>query len=349
VTLSSEHKETTDLSASAYRISERHRWSTLIAERNQLLDQVPQGFHPGTAQSQLHSIEQQLNQLLKAQSIIHDAERDLKRAQGALGDPPSSTVQTLMLKDRDQAMPEVDWVDLVQHRKVAELFSILARELTNLKVVKRDPTQEVWTVSHDNELSMLQTHLGHERTREKIEGWRVQLGAHKNELEVNTARLYAAHELERLSREAELQTLEQHLVSLNAVLQQLLDQVMFQDGNEMQCGFSALNTGKPEVSMTLYQRGQPCDERSLSGGEYDRLALAVSLALYRLFSIKLGLLCLDESLSSLDAEVANSILMRLHDDRALVGGPVGLIIMVDHHGGTGMFDHTLSLVAAAES
>jgi ABC-type transport system involved in cytochrome bd biosynthesis fused ATPase/permease subunit len=90
--------------------------------------------------------------------------------------------------------------------------------------------------------------------------------------------------------------------------------------------------------MSLFQRGQSCEERSLSGGEYDRLALAVSLTLYRLFASKVGILCLDESLSSLDAEVSNGILMRLHDNRTLVPG---LVVMVDHHNGTGMFDYTL--------
>ena len=330
------------LQREAERIRDKRRWDMVLAERRQL--QSLAGSVAIDVTQLERSLQQQramLDQHRRDRALLASAETTVRTCTAALDGPLSAAVRAASVMERDQCLPVTDRVEARLHREAAELYARLAREIGALSVVTRVPGQQVWTPALEEELNRLQTQLGHERTRVKLAQWREQIDRHRSNVEQASTRLEAAHTLERLGRDAELRTLQQHLLSLNAVLQQLLDEVMFREGGEMQCSFEVSTTSvKPEVEMRLYQRGQLCDERSLSGGEYDRLALAVSLALYRLFAAKVGLLCLDESLSSLDAEVANGILMRLHEG-ASVG--VGLMIMVDHHGGGGMFDHVVAL------
>ena len=334
----------TQLQRESERIRDKQRLDALVVERRQLQSMIDPSQDPVALAQGLKQDRERVDECRAARQLLEFAKAKVRACEVKLTTGIGPAVQQAAQKARDQCLPPLDRVDVKFHKEAAELYSRLAAEIANLKPVERALGYETWTVDLEQEHARLQTQLTHARTRTKLVEWRSRLFESRREAQEATVQLEAALSLDKLGRDAELRTLQQHLLSLNVELQALLDNVMFQEGAEMQCGFEVANgTTKPEVSMALLQRGQPCDERCLSGGEYDRLALAVSLALYRLFAVKLGLLCLDESLSSLDAEVANGILMRLHDDHKHTAG---LTVMVDHHGGTGMFHHVVELEAA---
>lgn len=333
---------TDQLSEQAKAMKDKELWDAVVAERLRL----ELTFTPlkDVNQEELKTIIVQLSDQTRINELhtrsIQSAQAAVSNAQRVYDSPSSSFVKRAMELPTDNALPEKEWGK--EHAQVALMYESLSRELQRLNTPPvRTVIVDQWTSELDSEIELMNVIITESKLRVQLTEWKARLTEMQASAAEAQAKLEAAHTLERLSREAELQTLQQHLVPLNALLQQLLDDVLFQDGGEMQCRFEVqMGATRAEVGMVLYQRGQVCDERSLSGGEYDRLALAVSLTLYRLFSVKLGILCLDESLSSLDMELTHAILMKLHDNRTLLPG---IVVMVDHHGGTGMYDATVEL------
>ena len=93
---------------------------------------------------------------------------------------------------------------------------------------------------------------------------------------------------------------------------------------------------KPLVNFNItYQAGQYDNINQLSGGEGDRVSLALTLALNRLSSSKL--LLLDESFASLDGGLKESALKCI---RHLSDSTV-LVIM--HDGVEGLYDNVINL------
>lgn len=95
-------------------------------------------------------------------------------------------------------------------------------------------------------------------------------------------------------------------------------------------------TVKSELNMQITYKDAVCDLTSLSGGEYDRCALAFMLAINELSSSPF--LILDESISSLDLGNAENVLDALKDSH-----PDKFVLLVSHQANTGMFDHVLSV------
>ena len=227
-----------------------------------------------------------------------------------------------------------------QHRHAAGCYTQLLAQLKALPDAPRLPAPEPFGDDDAAEMRRLEAVLAQADLASKLAQWEAKLAAQRGAAQSALEKLEAAKVLERLTREVELQSLESYLLPLNTVLQQLLDEVLFQDAGEVQCQFevSKVGVGKPEVLMALYVRGHACDEKGLSGGQLDRLALGISVCMYRLFASKLGLLCLDESLSSLDPATCGEILTALHETKSFLPG---LTLVVDHHGLEGVFDYVL--------
>ena len=84
-------------------------------------------------------------------------------------------------------------------------------------------------------------------------------------------------------------------------------------------------------------KGEEIELSSLSGGEYDRVSLAIMLSFNNLS--KSNMILLDESISSLDADLTNDILTTLKDN--LLNKR---IIVVAHQLSTGLFDQIINTI-----
>jgi DNA repair exonuclease SbcCD ATPase subunit len=92
---------------------------------------------------------------------------------------------------------------------------------------------------------------------------------------------------------------------------------------------------KPGIDIKVFYKGEEIELTSLSGGEYDRVSLAIMLAFNNI--CKSDLILLDESVSSLDAELTSDILEKLKEN--LINKR---IIVVAHQISTGMFDQIIN-------
>jgi DNA repair exonuclease SbcCD ATPase subunit len=163
--------------------------------------------------------------------------------------------------------------------------------------------------------------------------------------EFHRARLHMLGEegmaLERFARrvvEAEHKCMEETIDLINAKVKTYLEQ-FFQDPMLMtiETEKEAKNGKvKPELAVAIEYKGAECDLTSLSGGEYDRCALAFMLAINELSSSPF--LILDESISSLDMGSSETVLDVLKES-----APDKIVLLVSHQANTGMFDHVIGL------
>ena len=93
---------------------------------------------------------------------------------------------------------------------------------------------------------------------------------------------------------------------------------------------------KPTINLEIYYKGNETDLSNLSGGEYDRLNLALILTFNFLSQSKV--LILDESLSSINQELSTDIIMHLKENKA-----DKLVWMTQHQAVKGMFDNVFEL------
>lgn len=92
---------------------------------------------------------------------------------------------------------------------------------------------------------------------------------------------------------------------------------------------------KPGINIKVYYKGEEVELSSLSGGEYDRVSLAIMLSFNHI--CKSNIILLDESIASLDAELTNEILEKLKDTLNNKR-----IIVVAHQLSTGIFDQIIN-------
>jgi DNA repair exonuclease SbcCD ATPase subunit len=92
---------------------------------------------------------------------------------------------------------------------------------------------------------------------------------------------------------------------------------------------------KPGIDIKVCYKGEEVELSSLSGGEYDRVSLAIMLSFNHI--CKSDIILLDESISSLDADLTNDILEKLKEN--LVNKR---IIVVAHQLSTGIFDQIIN-------
>jgi DNA repair exonuclease SbcCD ATPase subunit len=99
---------------------------------------------------------------------------------------------------------------------------------------------------------------------------------------------------------------------------------------------------KPGINIEVSYKGEDVELTSLSGGEYDRVALAIMLAFNSMS--KSNLILLDESIASLDSELTNDILEKLKTEMNEQSS-TKMIIVVAHQLSTGVFDQIISTIA----
>jgi DNA repair exonuclease SbcCD ATPase subunit len=139
--------------------------------------------------------------------------------------------------------------------------------------------------------------------------------------------------------EAENRCLEETIELINQKIKNYLDRFFTADPMIMTLVTekeTKKGTSKPDLDVHLTYKESVCDLMSLSGGEYDRCALAFMLAINELSSSPF--LILDESISSLDLASSENVLDVLKDSE-----PTKIVLLVSHQANTGMFDHVISV------
>ena len=94
---------------------------------------------------------------------------------------------------------------------------------------------------------------------------------------------------------------------------------------------------KPKIDIRVCYKGEEIELNSLSGGEYDRVSLAIMLSFNHI--CKSDLILLDESIASLDADLTNDILEKLKENLNNKR-----IIVVAHQLNTGIFDQIVNTI-----
>lgn len=105
--------------------------------------------------------------------------------------------------------------------------------------------------------------------------------------------------------------------------------------SEKECKNGAV---RQEICVKLTQHQFPCELKALSGGEYDRCALAFMLTINELSHSPC--LILDESISSLDMMLSEDVLEVIKEKQ---GELRKFVLLVSHQANTGFFDHVISL------
>ena len=97
-------------------------------------------------------------------------------------------------------------------------------------------------------------------------------------------------------------------------------------------------TNKPQINIEVGYKSMDCDINNLSGGEYDRVQMAFTLAISDITNSPI--LLLDESISSLDEKTSEIILHKIYKSNKFRHK---IIINVAHQICSGPFQEILKL------
>ena len=148
-----------------------------------------------------------------------------------------------------------------------------------------------------------------------------------------------AETLLRKVNDAEAISLQNTIDNINIDVEEYIQNFFGENVTVKLASFKETNKGKetkPGISIVIMKDGEQVDIDSLSGGEYDRLALAFFLAFNK--ASKSSIIMLDESLSSIHAEMVEDIVMfvkeKLRDK---------LVLFTLHQCNTGLFDQMIDV------
>ena len=157
----------------------------------------------------------------------------------------------------------------------------------------------------------------------------------------NLAKMY------ELSKSTEREVLQQTVAVLNLEMEKFLN-VMFVD-NPIKVEFSTTRKLKSRkgvsatCSLKIFYKNVQYDEvKQLSGGEKDRVSLAMSMAINSI--VDSGLIILDETLSALHAEMKITLIKTLEDFCSSDVPRVAIVI--SHEGVEGVYTNVMDLDAA---
>lgn len=147
--------------------------------------------------------------------------------------------------------------------------------------------------------------------------------------------------LKALAREVECHTLQNTVDSINAALSDIATH-LFDDPISITLQlFKTLKTSdrvKPTVNINISYRGGEYDNIfQLSGGEGDRISLAITLALARISGCPL--LLLDECMASLDANLKEACLKAIKRNL----GSEKTVLTINHEGTEGTYDYVVPI------
>lgn len=186
---------------------------------------------------------------------------------------------------------------------------------------------------HEKNNTLIQEYLEYKKKLEEYDIWQSKIDKLKEEELKAKRKLTVAETLSKKVSEAETLAVMQTIALINYHTNNYLEK-FFPDNNitvEI-CPYKETKKDiKPQINITVGYKGTDVDLDDISGGEYDRVTLSIVLALNSIFSS--DLLILDESIASLNNDLANDILMDLKD---IVKNK--LVIVVAHQIVEGVFD-----------
>lgn len=252
---------------------------------------------PSTSLSELQAMKKAMQFYLYAE----------KRCNELICEPPqeeSSTYRKMLLvaTEKQNKLEQLGSIDITN-----EEYAVMQRQLEEIDAKLRDIRDHV-------------------KTREAYEQWKKvsDIGLIETELLSSYPR---AVQLQSIIHEAEKEALEETLGQLNFYTQLYLEK--FVDNLTVEFVFDS------RITVDMVHNGHKTDVNSLSGGEYSRVMLAVTLALAEMHGV--DMLMMDESVSSLDQDTTANVMEAIKENFN------GTILCIAHQTVTGTFDHVIQL------
>jgi len=245
---------------------------------------------------------------------------------------------TEMQTSRDQHLKLATEIN----RLNAELSSLHQRELTLEELTESNPKTDYDTVV--TELQRLTTFIDDIKYAKECGERLTKLTQDKQSLEQLYGRLNSLNNLKTTAIQVEYQQLNDTVNVINTVLEETLSNLFDEPIQVVLSMFKILKTGgrvKPEVNLHIMYKGAEYDAVSqLSGGEGDRVSLAIIIALGIVSNSKL--LLLDECLSSIGGELRESAveMIRKYNTRT--------VLIIDHEAVEGIYDKTVKISKLGE-
>jgi len=272
-------------------------------------EQMPQG--------EIHSL---IDTLIEQVKEIDQHKRELQRAEQKFHEINLDYEKKVIER---QPVDETDYMVLIHQTMEANQQMNRSYEL----VVSKKNEYQVY--EHE-----LKAYLDYKKKKEDIQ--------EKNKLCMHYQ--IRMEQLEKLANhiiQAEGVCLEKFIQRVNHTMRWYLEQffpdqsVTMELDSEKECKNGKV---RHEICVKVMHQHHPCDLKALSGGEYDRCALAFMLAINELSHSPC--LFLDESISSLDMSLSEDVLEVIKEKQSELNK---IVLLVSHQANTGFFDHVIRI------
>ncbi len=327
-----------DLEESQKEIS---RLKKLISLNNSITDEITalkNKIKSKTLSPTLKRLEAQLN----------SKKNDLDRLKKQLNDPIETeyTEEELREEISDQILAQEKSNSLAtQIKDIEKQVGKCEVEISGITISDRDFDTEITDIKdkisalevlnkkHIETDKKIQIYLEYKKKLEEYERWQNKIVELKNEEQKARRKLTVAETFLKKVREAESLAIAQTITMINHYMNTYLDKFFPDNPITVEiCPYKETKKDiKPQININVGYKGLSSDLSSLSGGEYDRVTLSIVLALNTIFGS--NILMLDESIASLDGDLANDILEVLKE---ILKNK--LVIVVAHQINVGVFD-----------
>jgi len=324
-------------------------------------------------QQQLQSISEQLSSYpettshlsdFQIQAQIQDANRRIQQLLSIqVVDQPTTNPETLEkiynFQQLQQQLQSISISEPIEDRSLElsalqQRYSVLQPQVyrslelhkqlqsfeRQLESISLDPESETQLQTTIQEISNTQQFILESEYTNKMLEEHQQLHGEQEEVQALSQDVEALDDLRKMSIQVECQLLESTVDAINTTMATVLE-TMFDDPISAKLSlFRTLKTKgrvKPQVNLSISFRGGDYDNiNQLSGGEGDRISLALTIAL-NLISPS-PILLLDECLSSLDGHYRESCIRALR----LLIAQGKTILCINHEDVEGLYDSTLT-------
>lgn len=283
--------------------------NSLHRRKNQLQEQINNLNDKVEVYNAIKKPEYTQTQLHQMKKSIEAYEYLEKQCKDLICDKPEEDVNIykrmlISVTERDHKLKELENINITSER-----LEELNKELDENKRKLEDMEKDL-------------------QTKKSCESWRKvkKVVMRRKNLELSHPR---AVRLQTLIKEAEIKALESVIEQLNFYTQMFVDR--FIDNLVIEFLFKTNN----KIDVQVVQNGHKTNITSLSGGEYARVALAITLAMAELHDI--DLLMLDESIASLDQETTTTVIENIRENFN------GTILCIAHQTVKGMFDKVVEI------
>lgn len=142
--------------------------------------------------------------------------------------------------------------------------------------------------------------------------------------------------LKMMIEKTEARLIDLFIYELNTNIQKYVDQFFIDEAMTVNIKCVRGANEQPKIAFNMVYKGNAIDDvKILSGGEYDRLQLSITLAFADI--IKIPLLMLDETVNSLDEELCTHVLEQLKTTSRIT-------LIIAHQVEEGLFDNAITVV-----